>query len=515
MRNKNINQEENMSKAILKNPIFWADVPDVDVIRAGNAYYMVSTTMHVMPGCPIMKSTDLVNWEIQSYIYDIIEDNDGYNLRNGQNVYGRGQWATSLRYHNGTFYASFVCNDMNKTYVYYTDDIESGKWKRHELEGIYHDMGILFDDDGRVFMFHQCGDVRITEFKPDLSGVLEGGINQLLFSTPKENIGLRCEGCHAYKRNGYYYLIFIEWPEDGNKRRREVCYRSKELLGPYERKVIMDDDMGYHNKGVAQGAFFDTPDGQWFAMLFQDHDAVGRIPCIMPMTWEEDWPVLGIDGKVPHEFVTPFEESQKFSMVISDNFNHKENKLMNQWQWNHNPDNRYWSFTERPGYLRLTTFQPATGVLDARNTLTQRTEGPNCTCTTAIETKGMKDGDCAGLVALQSNFGTVGVKVEKGNRYIVMSDKTGELERILLDGDKVYVRIYFDYEDSRDIADFYYSVNGKDFMKIGKELKMLYTLDHFMGYRIGLYNYGTKELGGYADFEYFDYQRGKNKNVKK
>ncbi|MFQ9934519.1 MAG: glycoside hydrolase 43 family protein [Lachnospiraceae bacterium] len=504
-----------MSKAILKNPIFWADVPDVDVIRAGNAYYMVSTTMHVMPGCPVMKSTDLVNWEIQSYIYDIIEDNDGYNLRNGQNVYGRGQWATSLRYHNGTFYASFVCNDMNKTYVYYTDDIESGKWKRHELEGIYHDMGILFDDDGRVFMFHQCGDVRITEFKPDLSGVLEGGINQLLFSTPKENIGLRCEGCHAYKRNGYYYLIFIEWPEDGNKRRREVCYRSKELLGPYERKVIMDDDMGYHNKGVAQGAFFDTPDGQWFAMLFQDHDAVGRIPCIMPMTWEEDWPVLGIDGKVPHEFVTPFEESQKFSMVISDNFNHKENKLMNQWQWNHNPDNRYWSFTERPGYLRLTTFQPATGVLDARNTLTQRTEGPNCTCTTAIETKGMKDGDCAGLVALQSNFGTVGVKVEKGNRYIVMSDKTGELERILLDGDKVYVRIYFDYEDSRDIADFYYSVNGKDFMKIGKELKMLYTLDHFMGYRIGLYNYGTKELGGYADFEYFDYQRGKNKNVKK
>ncbi len=511
MRNKNINQEENMSKAILKNPIFWADVPDVDVIRAGNAYYMVSTTMHVMPGCPVMKSTDLVNWEIQSYIYDIIEDNDGYNLRNGQNVYGRGQWATSLRYHNGTFYASFVCNDMNKTYVYYTDDIESGKWKRHELEGIYHDMGILFDDDGRVFMFHQCGDVRITEFKPDLSGVLEGGINQLLFSTPKENIGLRCEGCHAYKRNGYYYLIFIEWPEDGNKRRREVCYRSKELLGPYERKVIMDDDMGYHNKGVAQGAFFDTPDGQWFAMLFQDHDAVGRIPCIMPMTWEEDWPVLGIDGKVPHEFVTPFEESQKFSMVISDNFNHKENRLMNQWQWNHNPDNRYWSFTERPGYLRLTTFQPATGVLDARNTLTQRTEGPNCTCTTAIETKGMKDGDCAGLVALQSNFGTVGVKVEKGNRYIVMSDKTGELERILLDGDKVYVRIYFDYEDSRDIADFYYSVNGKDFIKIGKELKMLYTLDHFMGYRIGLYNYGTKELGGYADFEYFDYQRGEIK----
>lgn len=496
-----------MSKAVIKNPIFWSDVPDVDVIRVGNAFYMVSTTMHVMPGCPVMKSTDLVNWEIQSYIYDTIEDNDGYNLKNGQNVYGRGQWATSLRYNNGTFYACFVCNDMKKTYMYYTNDIESGDWKRYVYDGIYHDMSLLFDN-GRLFMFHQCGDIRITELKPDGSGVLEGGINQLLFSTPKENIGLRCEGCHAYKVNGYYYLIFIEWPKDGNGRRREVCYRSKELLGPYERKIIMDDDMGYHNKGVAQGAFFDTEDGQWFSMLFQDHDAVGRIPCIMPMTWEDGWPVLGIDGKVPHEFETPFEEGERFDMVISDDFNHSENKLANQWQWNHNPDNEHWSFTERPGYLRLTTSQLATGIFDARNTLTQRTEGPNCTCETSILTAGMKNGDFAGLVALQSNFGTVGVKMEENKKYIVMSDKTGELESVQLKGDRAYVKIYFDYEDSRDIAEFFYSEDGESWKRIGKELKMLYTLDHFMGYRIGLYNYATKNLGGYADFEYFGYKRG-------
>lgn len=500
-----------MSKAVLKNPIFWSDVPDVDVLRVGDAYYMVSTTMHVMPGCPIMKSKDLVNWEIQSYIYDIIEENDAYNLKNGQNVYGRGQWATSLRYNNGTFYACFVCNDMKKTYMYYTKDIESGKWDRYEYDGIYHDMSVLFDDDGRVYMFHQCGDVRITELESDCSKIKEGGIDQLLFSTPKENIGLRCEGCHAYKKDGYYYLIFIEWPTDGNARRREICYRSKELLGPYERKQIMDDDLGYHNKGVAQGAFFDTPDGDWFAMLFQDHDAVGRIPCIMPMTWEDGWPVLGIDGKVPHEFETPFEEGPKFEMVISDDFNHSENKLANQWQWNHNPINSAWSFTDRPGYLRLTTAQMATSVLDARNTLTQRTEGPNCTCTVVLEVAGMKDGDFAGLVALQSNYGTVGVKVCDGVKSIAMSKKDGEIEAVDLSDtvDKVYLRVYFDYEDSRDIADFYYSLDGVDYIKIGSELKMLYTLDHFMGYRIGLYNYATKELGGYADFEYFDYNRSR------
>jgi len=495
-----------MSKAIIKNPIIFSDFPDVDVLRHGDAYYMVSTTMHVMPGCPVMKSTDLANWYIQSYIYDKIEDNEAYELKNNKHVYGRGQWATSLRYNNGTFYACFVCNDMQQTYIYYTKDIESGDWDRYVLDGIYHDPSLLFDDDGKLYIFYNCGDVRITELKPDCSGVLEGGINQLLFSTPKENIGLRCEGCHAYKINGYYYLIFIEWPTDGHGRRREVCYRSKELLGPYERKIVMDDDLGYHNKGVAQGAIFDTPDGQWFSMLFQDHDAVGRIPCILPVRWEDDWPVFGIDGKVPESFESPFEESGKYDIVISDDFNHEENKLALNWQWNHNPINDKWSFTERPGYLRLETAQLATGILDARNTLTQRTIGPKCTAYTHLEFDGLKVGDHAGFVALQSNYGTVGVTKKDDGIYVEMVTRDGAEEEIKIDTSDIYLKVIFDFEDSIDIVDFEYSLDGKTWNKIGTSVKMLYTLDHFMGYRIGLYNYATREPGGKADFEYFKYE---------
>lgn len=494
-----------MSKAIIKNPVIFSDIPDVDVLRHGDSYYMVSTTMHVMPGCPIMKSKDLANWYIQSYIYDKIEDNDGYELKNGRSVYGRGQWATSLRYNNGIFYACFVCNDMNQTYIYYTKDIESGEWDRFVLEGKYHDPSLLFDEDGRVFIFYNCGDVRITELKPDCSGVLEGGINQLLFSTPRENIGLRCEGCHAYKINGYYYLIFIEWPADGNQRRREVCYRSKELLGPYERRIVMDDDLGYHNKGVAQGAIFDTPDGQWFSMLFQDHDAVGRIPCILPVKWENNWPVFGIDGKVPESFESPFEETDRYDIVISDDFDHDENKLALNWQWNHNPINEKWSFTERPGYLRLETSQLASGVLDARNTLTQRTVGPACTAYTHLESDGLKIGDHAGLVALQSNYGTIGISKEADGTYIEMTTKDGVREKKILEGSDIYLKVYFNFEDSIDMAEFFYSCDGENWTKLGVSLKMLYTLDHFMGYRIGLYNYATKEIGGKADFEYFKY----------
>ena len=117
-----------------------------------------------------------------------------------------------------------------------------------------------------------------------MSGLKEGGVNRLLFSTPSKNMRLRCEGCRAYKLNGYYYLLFIEWPFDGYGRRRVVCYRSKELLGSYERKILLDDDMGYRNQGVAQGAIIDTPEGEWYSILFQDHGAVGRIPYLIPVS---------------------------------------------------------------------------------------------------------------------------------------------------------------------------------------------------------------------------------------
>lgn len=491
------------------NPIFWSDVPDVDVIRVGSSYYMISTSMHTMPGCPVMKSDNLADWEIIGYVYDQLEDNDAHNLIGGKTIYGQGQWATSLRYHNETFYLCFSSNDTQKFYVFQTDDIESGEWRCSMINGIYHDPALLFDND-RVFVIYGCGDIRITELTKDLSAVKPGGLNQLLLETQREGIGLRCEGCHAYKLNGYYYLIFIEWPSEGNQRRRQVAYRSNELLGEYERKVIFDDDMGYQNQGIAQGAIFDTPNQEWFAMLFQDHGAVGRIPYVLPVEWEDGWPMIGVEGKTPESFQVNLPSSTHKPLVFSDKFDHKENSLDYNWQWNHRPDNNLWSFTERPGYLRLKTGYLTDGVLQARNTLTQRTEGPNCTGITLIDTTNMKSGDYAGLIALQNNFGTVGVQVtSNGDRYILMTINGEEGDKIvdqkLLEGTLAHFKVEFNFEDSIDIAKFYYSVDGNEWTEVGEALQMTYTLDHFMGYRIGLFNYATKEINGYADFNYFHY----------
>lgn len=499
--------------SILHNPVIWADVPDVDVIRVNDVFYMVSTSMHSMPGCPIMKSTDLVHWELVSYVFDTLEDNDAHNLKDGAGIYGKGSWACSLRYHHNTFYVCFACNDMQKTYIYRTHDIEKGEWTRTVLDALFHDPSLFFDDH-RVFILYGNGEIKIIELTEDAAAIKAGGVNRLLFETERTGMMLRCEGCHAYKINGMYYLFLIEWPSAGNKRRREVCYRSKELLGEYEFRIVMDDDLGYHNKGVAQGGIFDTAAGEWYAALFQDHDAVGRIPCILPVKWEDGWPVLGVNGKVAEKMETPLKLSPMVPLVISDSFDHPENKLAVNWQWNHNPDNRLWSFTGRPGFLRFVTGYLAPNVLQARNTLTQRTEGPACSCSTRMEVSHMKAGDCAGLVALQYTYGSVGVKADAaGCKYIVMSVNSGdgspdEVEQIQLPGDSVHLMMDFDFKDSRDIARFFYSFDGSTWTKIGCDLAMKYTLDHFMGYRMGLYYYATKETGGIVDYQYFHYRKG-------
>ena len=114
----------------VRNPIIGADMPDPDLLRVGDTYYMVSTTMFYTPGAPILRSKDLCHWEIVSYVFETLEDNGIYRLENGRNAYGKGQWATSLTRHNGRFYACFVSHDCGKTYIFSTDDIEKSGWDR-------------------------------------------------------------------------------------------------------------------------------------------------------------------------------------------------------------------------------------------------------------------------------------------------------------------------------------------------------------------------------------------------
>lgn len=495
------------------NPVIFADVPDIAILRKGNTYYMSSTTMHMSPGLPIMKSKDLINWELTGYAYDTLSTIDELTLKNGKSVYGKGSWASSLRYHNGMYYVTTFANPPNRTYIYTTKDIEKGPWKAISFAPALHDHSLFFDDDGRIYMVYGNGRLMLAELEADLSGVKPNTTRVLIenASAPAgPNIGLGAEGSQLFKVNNKYYLFNITWPKGGM--RTVVVHRADAITGPYEGRVAFQD------KGVAQGGLISTPEGTWYSYLFRDYGAVGRIPYLVPVTWQDGWPVIGVNGKVTDSLPLPASKGYNPGIVCSDEFNNGKRPLALPWQWNHNPDNSLWSLTQRKGYLRLTTGRTDSTLLLARNTLTQRTFGPECAAVTAVDVSKLKAGDCAGLTLLQKNYGWVGVKVDvDGSRRLVMMNasngKPEEAASVPLNQPVVYLKAACDFKEKADKGYFYYSLDGNTWQPIGTPLTMAYTIPHFMGYRFGLFAYATKEAGGYADFDYYRISTSKDGNT--
>ena len=487
-----------------RNPVIFADVPDASIVRVGDVYYKSSTTMHMNPGLPIMKSTDLINWKLVSYAYETLGDADNVSLNNGESMYGRGSWASCLRFMNGTYYVSTFSSTTGKTYIFSTKDPESGRWEEKSFSPSYHDHTLFFDDDGIIYMIWGVGQLMIAELKEDFSGLKEETERVLIENASEpagDNIMLKAEGSQLFKVNGKYYLFNITWPRGGM--RTVLIHRADQIDGPWEGRLALQD------LGVAQGGLIDTPEGDWYAYLFRDYGAVGRIPYLVPVRWVDSWPVLGEDGKVPETLDLPPSKGLIPGIVHSDEFSRYENDRPQPlvWQWNHNPDNKHWSLNARKGFLRLTTGRLDTSFFFVKNILTQRTIGPECTGTTSLDVSKMKDGDFAGLTLFQRRYGQVGVKMEKGTKSIIMvsaeSEKAVELERIPLSQNTIFLKAECNFKDRADIAEFYYSLDGESWQRIGAQLKMAYTLPHFMGYRFGLFNYAEKETGGYVDFDFF------------
>ena len=511
----------------IQNPMLWADVPDPDVIRVGDTFYLVSTTMHLMPGAPVMASKDLKNWETVGYIFDRLTDSPKYDLLEGT-AYGRGQWATSLKYHKGKFYALLAPNEqgaMGDTYIFTADKAE-GPWKIVSRMRHFHDCSLFFDDDDRVYVIYGTGEMM--ELKPDLSDVIEG-THQKIFEREADETGL-LEGSRMIKHRGKYYLLMISHVYAPGRHRREVCYRADDIHGPYEKQVILESEFGGFSY-EAQGTIVDSPDGDWYGIIFQDRGGVGRVLTVMPCRWIDGWPMLGDEeGKVP-ERVRPLVSNQPETAIVkADDFS--EPKLGLHWQWNHNPIDEAWSLTERPGYLRLKTNRVVPTLYLAPNTLTQRMEGPQCSGAVCLDLSKMKDGDCAGLAAFNSDSGVLTIKKQGKKLTLEMSEQTCSLterekavehydekviERIELQQPTIWLRIDADFRPQAehkggmpgaDLATFYYSLDGQQWTRIGSDYKMSFDWRRFfMGTKFGIFCYATKKKGGYVDVAQFDYHR--------
>lgn len=478
------------------NPVIPSDFPDPDVIRVGDTYYMVNTTMFTFPGVPILKSKDLVNWQYCANAVQRFDFGKCYDL-DGCNAYGHGQWATSLKYHKGKFYLLFITLTANaQTGFMVTANHPEGPWKTTKLLKGFYDPGLFFDDDGKIYIAQGYNNISITEVNENLEPLSK---DSLVF---KGDVRRGLEGTHVYKINGYYYMYSTYGGADGI----QAAFRSKNIYGPYEEKIVLRDTTRGVTFGVHQGALIQTQTGEWWTMLFVDNGPFGRFPSLQPVTWIDGWPMVGENGHgvITHKKPNVGKTYPITTFPISDDFNSK--KLGMQWGWNHNPDPANWSLTARPGYLRLTTGKTVKNLKEARNTLTQRPfakrdQSIPSVGTAKMDVSHIKDGDDAGLAVFQDPYAYIAVRQNKGTKYVVMVNNGKTADSVAFDRSTVYLRMLASNSTAK--ATFEYSFDNKAFKQLGTDFSMKFSLKIFTGNKFCLFNYATKETGGYVDFDWF------------
>lgn len=473
------------------NPVVFGDFPDPDVVRVGEVYYMVSSTMHHFPGATILKSYDLVNWEYCSNPLEKIESTPCYNL-DGCNRYSRGQWASALNYKNGTFYLLF--NTLDEGGYLLTATNPEGPWTQRKLNAGFYDPGILFDGD-KTYVVSGINTLRIAEV--DSNFVRIPGTDKEVFNYTFRS-GL--EGSHLYKINGYYYIYstYGGWPAF------QVALRSTSIYGPYEEKVVLQND------NIHQGALIQTQTGEWWTMLFNDKGAYGRLPNLQPVTWTDNWPMVGVNGVGVTTYAKPSVGKTYPRTTLPTNDVFCDYKIAKQWGWNHNPDNSKWSLIKRPGFLRMYTANVTDSLIRGRNMLTQRILGyPSNSYdsygTTKMHLNNMANGDVAGLCVFQDPYAYIGVRMLNGQKTLVMVNDGAEQVGPVVADSVIYLRALANYSTSK--ATFYFSLDNVTYTAFGTTLDMKYKLTIFVGNRFGLFNFATQALGGYVDFDWFSTEK--------
>ena len=510
------------------NPLFYDEFTDPDLIRVGDDFYLAGTTMHAMPSLVVLHSKDLVNWNFLSYAAEKLDLGPDFRLEDGRDIYGQGIWAPCLRYHNGMFY--IFSNINGHGLQIFTSRNPAGPWQHRSLDRGIHDLSVLFDDDGRIYAVFEYGDVKMIEFKPDLSGVIEGSERIII---PRGNA--MGEGHHFYKIKGKYFIISADYAPVG----RMQCARADHPEGPYETVTIsaretMGTQRGWwggnfgqrspvpgpgakfdlskpgdNEFGAAplhQGGIVDLTNGDWWGFSMMDFKSVGRTTFLSPVTWQDGWPYFGLPGNLgrsPRTWVKPavgVELQPTATYERNDDFS--GSALLPVWQWNHAPVSAKWSLTEKPGALRLHTL-PAEHFLVAKNSLTQRVIGPESSATVVLDGTGLQPGDIAGLALLNLPCAWIGIaRTDSGSVLRWFNQVTNETVDQPLTGNRVSLRATGDYD--ADLARLSYSTDGKSFTSVGAEIRLPFQLKTFQGVRYALFAFNADgHEGGYAEFDTF------------
>lgn len=497
------------------NPVLHADYSDPDVVRSGDDYYMVSSSFNCAPGLPILHSKDLVNWRIINHALKRQVPEDVFSIPQ----HGKGCWAPSFRLHDGRFWIYYPDPDFGIYMTTATDP--AGEWSAPVLvkggKGLI-DPCPLWDDDGQVYLVHAWAKSRagfanvLTMLRLSADGTRAIDEGRVVIDGAKIPGYTTTEGPKIYKRAGYYYIFA---PAGGVKEGWQSVFRARNIYGPYEDRIVLERGKTEVN-GPHQGAWVDTPSGQDWFLHFQDKDAYGRVVHLQPMTWRDDWPVIGADpgGDGKGEPVLTFRKPDVKDTQVhaepqtTDEFNAASFGL--QWQWQANPRDAWSSLASKPGSLRLFS-QPAPtadSLWLVPNLLLQKFPATEFVVTSRLDFHPALEGESAGLVVFGLDYAWIGMsRTAKGVRMTVREAhdaRGGGLEKdfgaVDLKGSVSYLRVAV---GTGGRCQFSYSLDNQRFTPLGQVFTA--TPGHWIGAKVGLFARAPKGATrtGYADADWF------------
>ena len=510
-----------------KNPILHVDYSDPDVCKGEDAYYMTASSFHNSPGLPILRSFDLVNWELIGYALENQYPVEHYRIVQ----HGGGVWAPSIRYHNGEYYIYWGDPDFGINMVKTKDP--AGPWEAPVLvkaaKGII-DTCPFWDEDGKAYLSYAFAGSRasvktvlmLSEMATDGTKLIGNPV--MVFDGHNGNTTV--EGTKIYKRDGYYWIMA---PAGGVKPGWQLAMRSTNVWGPYESKIVLHQGNTSIN-GPHQGGYVETPDGKGWFIHFQDRWAYGRIVFLEPVTWKDGWPIMGQDpdrdgiGEPVSEWTKPDvgKNYPTTSLISSDEFNGNRYGLQWQWQANQDPDEQWGWISGNLGFMRLNCIprDPDMKTLwMAPNLFMQKIPGPNFTATTKLTFHNNSDaGEClSGLIIFGEDYSYVAIEQDQAGKLKIVQrtmkearvskDRETEVASVEVDQTTLYLRAKVEMLENVEPYDakvsFYFSTDGNNFEEFGSSFKPV--AGRWVGAKIGLFASGTKRVNdsSYVDYDWF------------
>ncbi|SJZ36675.1 glycoside hydrolase family 43 protein [Sediminibacterium ginsengisoli] len=499
-----------------KNPVLNADYSDPDAIRVGEDYYMIASSFEAIPGLPILHSKDLVNWSLIGHALKRQPPFDHFSVPR----HGNGVWAPAIRFHKGEFYIYYPDPDFG---IYLTKAKDPrGPWSEPLLvesgKGLI-DPCPLWDEDGQTYLVHAWAGSRagiksiITIKKMNTEGTQVTDAGVLVYDGHENDPTI--EGPKLYKRNGYYYIFA---PAGGVSTGWQLVLRSKNIYGPYERKVVMDQGQSPVN-GPHQGAWVTTQKGEDWFLHFQDKGPYGRVVHLQPMEWKNNWPVIGVDkdgdgkGEPVLQYRKPDTGRSWPVQTPPDTDEFNGTYLSPQWQWQANPKGT-WAFMHvAAGVLRLFSEQlpdSAINLWDAPNVLLQKFPADSFMVTTKLNFKPNTklESERTGLAIMGLNYATLGLKSTNNGIYLVQGtctdaakgNKEKEVSIRKITEATVYLRVKV---TAGAICTFSYSTDGLNYTDAGTSFQA--AEGRWIGAKVGLYCTRTSRTNdaGYADVDWF------------